>query len=100
MKTPLFFLILLTLISCKLKQSTTNDIPTQIEVHLQLPGDTLPNQIELQDTNYYNTYYVTYLNGYSQVISLPENYDPKEFLTYPVEKIDTIQKRALWKDLD
>jgi hypothetical protein len=97
----IFALMSITLLSCVTKKNYTNDIETQIILQITLPGEeshTDYSNFEA-DTNLYNTYNVKYKNGYTQTISISANSELKDFLTYEVLEIDTIQKEVLWEEL-
>lgn len=97
----IFVLMSITLLSCVTKKNYTNDIETQIILQITLLSEENPTEYSIleSDTNLYNTYNVKYKNGYTQTISMSVNSELKDFLTYEVLEIDTIQKGVLWKEL-
>ncbi len=94
--------ILLLLISCVSKKNYTNDLVTPINVDIVLPGQEYSLDVTILelDSNLYNQYQISYKDGNYQTISIGENLDLKDFLySNEVDKIDTLKRGVLWKDL-
>jgi hypothetical protein len=97
----LLYISTLLLLSCATKKNYNNDLVTPVEVVITLPGEPEPIDTTLDtDTNLYNQYQISYKDGNYQTISIGENLDLKDFLySNEVDKIDTLKKGVLWKDL-
>ena len=93
------FLSLVT--SCSVPKTTLIEKDDEIVVNITLPGEVDPPQTNLLDTNLYNTYFIVYKNDQTQVLQYEYRYDLYRMVdSTNVDRIDTLQNKVLWKDLN
>jgi hypothetical protein len=86
--------------SCSTPKTVLSDKDTQVMVNISLPDEVEP-QINLGDTNLYNTYYVNYKDGKTQTLQYEYRYNIFRVVdSVKVDHIDTLQFKVLWKDLN
>lgn len=93
------FLSLVT--SCSAPKTILIEKDDEIVVTITLPGEVDPPQTNLSDTNLYNTYFIVYKNAQTQVLQYEYRYDLYRMVdSTNVDRIDTLQNKVLWKDLN
>lgn len=87
--------------SCSTPKTTLIEKDDKIVVNITLPGEANPPQTNLSDTNLYNTYFIVYKNTQTQVLQYEYRYDLYRMVdSTNVDRIDTLQNKVLWKDLN
>ena len=104
-------LLLLGVISILTSCSVTKKIKTepvmlnqeevQVNITVILPGQVDTTPINVDDTNLYNTYFLTYKNGQTQTLQYGYRYNFYGVIdSSKVSTVDTLQYKVLWKDLN
>jgi len=104
-------LLLLGIISILTSCSVTKKIKTepvmlnqekvQVNITVILPGQVDTTPINVDDTNLYNTYFLTYKNGQTQTLQYEYLYNFYGVIdSSKVSTVDTLQYKVLWKDLN
>ena len=83
----------LLLTSCLVFKPSPSKYTTQTSISVVSPAEV--------DTNLYNTYFVTYNNGQTQILQYEYRYNFYRVIdSTKVSNVDTLQYKVLWKDLN
>jgi hypothetical protein len=83
----------LLLTSCLVFKPSPSNYNTQTSISVVSPAEV--------DTNLYNTYFVTYNNGQTQILQYEYRYNFYRVIdSTKVSNVDTSQYKVLWKDLN